>query len=162
MKRGLQSRLFDGEGVTVSKTNLIENGVLKTWTLNSAAARQLELETTGHASRGTSSPPGIGLSNLYMAAGDLSPTELMADIKDGFYITELIGMGVNGVTGDYSRGAAGFRIENGEITCPVSEVTIASNLKDMFKNIVVGSDLTFKYGTNAPTIRIDGMSIAGA
>lgn len=161
-KRGLQSRLFDGEGVGVGACNIIEDGVLKTWLLNAATARQLELEVTGHASRGTSSAPGISTSNLYMAPGETSPAELMADIKDGVYVTELIGMGVNGVTGDYSRGAAGFRIRNGERAEPVSEITIAGNLKEMFRHLVPASDLEFRYGTNAPTLRIDGMTIAGA
>lgn len=160
--RGLSSKLFDGEGVRVRKQALIDKGVLRTWTLNSAAARQLNMDVTGHASRGTSSAPGIATSNLYMEAGTLTPEALMADIKDGIYITELIGMGVNGVTGDYSRGAAGFRIENGEITNSVSEITIAGNLKDMFRTLVPASDLEFKYGTNAPTLRIDNMMVAGA
>ena len=114
--RGLKSRPFDGEGVKTSRQSLIENGVLQQWLLNSATARQLGLATTGHASRGTSSPPGISTSNLYIAEGKISPDELMADIKEGIYITELIGMGVNGVTGDYSRGAAGFIIKNGKIS----------------------------------------------
>lgn len=162
MMRGLGSRPFDGEGVTTTKQKLIDGGVLNNWMLNSAYARQLGLETTGHATRGTSSPPGIGGSNVYMEAGTLSPAELMADIKNGIYITELIGMGVNGVTGDYSRGAAGFLIENGIITRPVNEITIAGNLKDMFTNIVAASDLTFKYGTNAPTVRVDGLTVASA
>lgn len=160
--RGLSSKLFDGEGVRVGKTALVQDGTLKTWMLNSATARQLGLEVTGHATRGTSSAPGIGGSNFYMKAGTLSPSDLMADIKDGFYVTELIGMGVNGVTGDYSRGAAGFRIRNGQLAESVSEVTIASNLKDMFRALVPASDLEFRYGTNAPTVRIDGMMIAGA
>lgn len=162
MKRGLSSKLFDGEGVSVKACNLVEAGILNSWTLNSAAARQLEMEVTGHATRGTSSPPGIGTSNLYMKAGALSKADLMADIKDGLYITELIGMGVNGVTGDYSRGAAGFRIRDGQIAESVSEITVAGNLKDMFMAAVPASDLEFKYGTNAPTVRIEGMTVAGA
>ncbi len=160
--RGLSSKLFDGEGVAVQASNLVENGTLKSWLLNSATARQLGLPVTGHGSRGTSSAPGISSSNLYMAAGSLAPAELYADIKDGLYVTELIGMGVNGVTGDYSRGAAGFRIRNGELAEAVSEITIAGNLKDMFMALVPASDLEFKYGTNAPTVRVDGMMIAGA
>lgn len=160
--RGLSSKLFDGEGVKVSKSNLVQDGVLKSWLLNSATARQLGLQVTGHGSRGTSSAPGISSSNLYMKPGTLSSTELYADVKDGLYITELIGMGVNGVTGDYSRGAAGFRIRNGELCEPVSEVTIAGNLKDMFMALVPASDLEFRYGTNAPTVRVDGMTIAGS
>lgn len=161
-KRGLSSKLFDGEGVTVKKRKLIDAGVLESWTLNSAAARQLQLEVTGHATRGTSSPPGIGTTNLFMNPGEATPAELIADIKDGLYITELIGMGVNGVTGDYSRGAAGFRIRNGELAESVSEITVAGNLKDMFMAAVPASDLDFKYGSNAPTLRVDGMTIAGA
>ncbi len=160
--RGLSSKLFDGEGVKVEKMALVDSGILKSWTLNSAAARQLGMDVTGHASRGTSSAPGITTSNLYMAPGHLSPEELYADVKDGFYVTELIGMGVNGVTGDYSRGAAGFRIRDGKLAESVSEVTIAGNLKDMFSSLVPASDLEFKYGSNAPTVRIDGMMIAGA
>ncbi|WP_286830583.1 MULTISPECIES: TldD/PmbA family protein [Kordiimonas] len=160
--RGLSSRMFDGEGVSVHKCAIVEDGILQTWMLNSATARQLGLEVTGHASRGTSSAPGISHSNLYMAPGELSPSELIADIKDGVYITELIGMGVNGVTGDYSRGAAGFRIRNGELAEPVSEFTIAGNLKEMFRHLVPASDLSFRYGINAPTLRVEGMTVAGA
>ena len=160
-KRGFRSRPFDGEGVKTQRRNVIDQGRLTTWFLDLRSARQLGLETTGHASRGTSSPPSPSASNLYMEAGNLSPPELMADIKAGLYVTELIGFGVNGVTGDYSRGATGFWIENGEITCPVSEVTVAGNLKEMFKNLTPASDLVFRYGTDAPTLRIDGMTVAG-
>jgi PmbA protein len=160
--RGLRSKPFDGEGVANKRWALVENGVLKTWLLESASARQLGLETTGHAARGTGGPPAPSPTNLYMAPGTLSPKALMADIKQGFYVTELIGMGVNNVTGDYSRGAAGFWIENGEIAYPVSEITIAGNLKDMFRVLVPANDLVFRYGTNAPTVRIEGMTIAGA
>lgn len=159
--RGLKSRLFDGEGVRTRLTHLAEDGVLKTWMLNSAAARQLGLEVTGHASRSAGSTPGISGSNIYMAAGSLPPSELISDIETGIYVTELIGMGVNGVTGDYSRGAAGFLIEKGEITRPVNEITIAGNLKDMYKAMTPANDLTFKYGLNAPTVRIDAVTIAG-
>lgn len=160
--RGLKSRPFDGEGHAGGKTMIIDQGVLTGWLHNRASAAQLEQAPTGHASRGIGSPPGIGTSNLYMAAGSDSPAALMADIKDGFYITELIGMGVNGVTGDYSRGAAGFRIENGELTTPVSEVTVAGNLKEMFKALTAANDLDFRYGINTPTLRVDGMTIAGS
>jgi PmbA protein len=161
-KRGLRSKPFDGEGVANRRWALIENGVLKTWLLESASARQLGLATTGHAARGTGGPPMPAPTNLYMAAGPLTPQALMADIKQGFYVTELIGMGVNGVTGDYSRGAAGFWIENGEIAYPVSEITIAGNLKDMFRELSPANDLEFKHATNAPTVRIEGMTVAGA
>lgn len=160
--RGLRSKPFDGEGVANQRRNIIENGRLTTWVLSLSSARQLGLETTGHASRGTSGPPGPSVTNFYMEPGPLRPEELMADIKSGFYVTEMMGMGVNGVTGDYSRGAAGFWIENGRIAYPVSEVTVAGNLKDMFANLTPASDLEFRYGTDAPTIRIEGMTVAGA
>jgi PmbA protein len=160
--RGMRSKPFDGEGVANRKMAVVEDGVLKTWLLDCASARQLGLETTGHAARGTGGPPHPASTNFYMEAGALSPEELIADIKEGFYITELMGMGVNSVTGDYSRGAAGFWIENGKIAYPVSEVTIAGNLKDMFLRLTPASDLVFRYGTNAPTVRIEGMTVAGA
>jgi PmbA protein len=160
--RGIRSKPFDGEGVANRAMNLVEDGVLKTWLLDSASARQLGLTTTGHAARGTGGPPSPSTSNLYMVPGKLSPEDLMADIKDGFYVNELIGMGVNGVTGDYSRGAAGFWIENGKISYPVSEVTIAGNLNSIFAQLTAANDLVFKYGTNAPTLRIEGMTVAGS
>jgi len=161
-KRGLRAKPFDGEGVRNRRIAIVEDGVLKTWLLDQRSARQLGLKSTGHASRGTSGPPGPAPTNLYMEAGKLSPEALIADIKQGFYVGELMGMGVNGVTGDYSRGAAGFWIENGKLTFPVSEVTIASNLKEMFLNLTPASDLVFKTGSDAPTLRIEGMTIAGA
>ncbi len=160
--RGLRSKPFDGEGVANRRWALIENGVLKTWLLESASARQLGLETTGHAARGTGGPPAPAPTNLYMEPGTLTPQALMNDIRQGLYVTELIGMGVNHVTGDYSRGAAGFWIENGEIAFPVSEITIAGNLKDMFRALTPANDLEFKHAVNAPTIRIEGMTVAGA
>jgi PmbA protein len=129
--------------------------------LDLRSARQLGLKSTGHAARGTSSPPSPSLTNLYMAAGRMTPEEMIGGIFSGFYVTELMGMGVNGVTGDYSRGAAGFWIEHGEISYPVSEVTIAGNLNDMFLNLTPANDLVFRYGTDAPTIRVDGMTVAG-
>jgi PmbA protein len=162
MVRGVRSKPFDGEGVANRAMNLIEDGVLKTWLLDSAAARQLGLTTTGHAARGTGGPPSPSISNLYLVPGKQTPEALIADIAQGFYVTELIGMGVNGVTGDYSRGAAGFWIENGKITYPVSEVTIAGNLNTMFPQMTPANDLVFKYGTNAPTLRIEGMTVAGS
>ena len=161
-RRGLRSKCFDGEGVGTKRMDIIENGVLKTWILDLRSARQLGLKTTGHAARGTSSPPSPSTTNLYLEAGDVTPKALMADIKEGFYITELMGFGVNGITGDYSRGASGFWIENGELAYPVTEVTIAGNLADMFQNLTVADDLVFRYGTNAPTIRIEGMTVAGS
>lgn len=161
-KRGQRSKPFDGEGVANRKMALIENGVLTAWLLDTASAKQLGLTTNGHAARGTGGPPSPSTTNLYMAPGKLSPEELMADIKDGFYVTETMGFGVNGVTGDYSQGASGFWIENGKIAYPVSGVTIASNLKDMFLNLTPANDLEFRHGTNAPTIRVEGMTIAGS
>ena len=161
MKRGLRSKPFDGEGVKNRRTMLVEEGRLTTWLLDTATARQLGLETTGHAARGTGGPPSPSTTNLYMEAGCLNVRELIADIKRGLYVTEMIGMGVNGVTGDYSRGASGFWIENGEIAFPVSEITVAGNLKDMFLNMTPADDLEFRYGTNAPTVRVEGMTIAG-
>ena len=159
-RRGLRSRPFDGEGLAVERRALIDRGVLTGWLLDSASARQLGLQPTGHASRGGSGAPGAGVTNVHMEPGRLSPGELMADVKRGLYVTELIGMGVNGVTGDYSRGAAGFLIENGAVGQAVSEITIASNLKDMFRALIPANDLAFRYGMNVPTIRIDGMTVA--
>ncbi|MGC1353716.1 MAG: TldD/PmbA family protein [Xanthobacteraceae bacterium] len=159
--RGLRSRPFDAEGVAGRARRLVEDGVLKTWILDCATARELDLESTGHAQRGVSSTPSPGASNLHLAAGNKSPDELIADIEDGFYITDMIGMGVNLVTGDYSRGASGFWIERGERTYPVSEVTIAGHLSEMFAGLTPANDLVFRYGTNAPTLRVEGMTVAG-
>jgi PmbA protein len=159
--RGLRSRPFDGEGLPVARRNLVEGGKLTGWLLDSASARQLGLSPTGHASRGASGAPGVSASNLHLGAGAHSPAELMANIADGVYVTELIGHGVNGVTGDYSRGASGFRIIGGEIAGPVAEFTIAGNLIDMFKALTPADDLEWHRMTNVPTIRIDGMTIAG-
>mgnify|MGYP003671001571 CR=1 FL=1 len=160
--RGLSSKPFDGEGVQNRRMVVVEDGRLQTWFLDSSAARQLGLVTTGHASRGTSGPPAPSSTNLYMEAGTASPEELIGGIEDGLYITELIGFGVNGVTGDYSRGASGYWIEKGALAYPVSELTIAGNLKDMFANLTPANDLEFRYGTNAPTLRIDGLTVAGS
>ncbi len=159
--RGFASKPFDMEGVANKKTALVMDGVLQTWLLDIRTANKLGLKTTGHASRGISSPPSPSSSNSYMEAGKLSPKELMSDIKSGLYLTETFGMGINTVTGDYSQGAAGFWIENGEIAYPVSEITIAGNLRDMFKNLHPANDLSFRYSTNAPTIRVENMTVAG-
>jgi PmbA protein len=159
--RGLRSRPFDAEGVATTRMSLVEDGVLKTWILDCATARELGLKTTGHAQRGASSTPSPGASNLHLAPGARSPDDLVADIADGFYVTDLIGMGVNMVTGDYSRGAAGFWIENGKRSYAVSEVTIAGRLLDMFQTLTPANDLEFRYGTNAPTLRVEGLTIAG-
>lgn len=160
-KRGLRSKPFDGEGVVTSRQALVEDGTLTTWLLDTSTARQLGLQTTGHASRGTGAPPSPGPTNLYMEAGTASPGALIADIDAGLYVTEMIGMGVNPVTGDYSRGASGFWIEKGKLAYPVSEITVAGNLKEMFLNVTAANDLEFRYGTNAPTLRIEGMTVAG-
>lgn len=159
--RGLASKPFDGEGVRNTRRAIIDKGVLTTWLLDSRSARQLRLTTTGHAARGTSAPPAPAPTNLYFEPGPVSPSALFADIKSGLYVTELIGMGVNLITGDYSRGAAGFWIENGAIAYPVHEITIAGHLAEMFRNLSVADDLVFRYGIDAPTVRIDGMTVAG-
>jgi PmbA protein len=159
--RGLASKPFDAEGLANKKSAIIDKGVLTGWVLDLRSARQLGLKSTAHAARGTSSPPSPSLTNLYMEPGKQTPTELIGGIFSGLYVTELIGFGVNGITGDYSRGAAGFWIEHGEIAWPVSEVTIAGNLIDMFLNLTPANDLVFRYGSDAPTIRVDGMTVAG-
>jgi PmbA protein len=160
--RGLGSKPFDGEGLPTARRELVAAGRLTGWLLDSASARQLGLQPTGNAQRGIGGPPGAGTTNLYMAPGTLSPEELMADIKRGLFVTELIGHGVNGVTGDYSRGAAGFLIEDGKLGPAVAEITIAGNLKDMFRALVPANDLKFERAIDVPTIRIDGMTVAGA
>jgi PmbA protein len=159
--RGLRSRPFDAEGIAGRRLKLVEDGVLKTWLLDCTTARELELTTTGHAQRGVSSTPAPGASNLHLAPGDKTPKQLIDDIKDGFYVTDMIGMGVNLVTGDYSRGASGFWIENGTCAYPVSEVTIAGHLLEMFESLAPANDLAFRYGTNAPTVRVEGLTVAG-
>ena len=160
-QRGMRSRPFDGEGLATRETDIIMDGVLTGWLVDSASGRQLGLAPTGHAQRGGAGAPGAGTSNLHMEAGLVSPAALMSDIKYGIYVNELIGMGVNGLTGDYSRGASGFLIVDGEIAGPVAEVTIAGNLNDMFAALVPANDLRFRYATNVPTLRIDGMTLAG-
>jgi len=160
-KRGLRSRPFDAEGLPTQKRNLIEDGVLTTWLLDLASAWQLKMAPTGHASRGTSGPPSPSAGNLSLAPGKLSPRKLIGEIKSGLYITDLIGFGVNGVTGDYSRGASGFWIENGKLAWPVSGLTVAGNLKEMFLHLTPANDLVYKSGSDAPTLRIDGMTVAG-
>lgn len=160
-RRGLASRPFDGEGLPVARRALVEDGRLTGWLMDSAAARQLGRQPTGHAVRGAGGAPGVGTSNLHLEPGNLTPAELMADIADGVYVTELIGQGVNGVTGDYSRGAAGFRIANGQLAEPVAEFTVAGNLIDMFAALTPASDLEWHHAVNVPTLRIDGMTVAG-
>jgi PmbA protein len=160
-RRGLRSHPFDGEGVAGERRALVRDGVLASWILDCASARELGLETTGHARRGVSSTPSPGASNLHLEPGAVSADALIADIADGFYVTDLIGMGANMVTGDYSRGASGFWIENGERSYPVSEMTIAGHLNEIFRTLTPANDLVFRYGTNAPTVRLEGLTIAG-
>jgi PmbA protein len=160
-RRGLRSHPFDAEGVAGKRRAIVENGVLTTWFLDCATARELGLQTTGHAQRGVSSTPSPSPSNLHLEPGAQAPEAMIAEIAEGFYVTDLIGMGANIVTGDYSRGASGFWIENGKLTYPVSEVTIAGHLDDIFRALAPANDLTFRYGTNAPTLRVEGLTVAG-
>jgi len=160
-RRGLRSKPCDAEGLPTRRSVLVENGILQSWLLDLRSARHLGLASTGHASRGPSSPPSPAPTNACLLPGQLDPAALMADIREGFYVTELFGMGVNGVTGDYSCGATGFWIENGQLTYPVHEVTVAGNLKDMFRTLAVANDLEFLYGIDSPTVRIEGMTVAG-
>jgi PmbA protein len=162
LPKGLGSRPFDGEGMGGKRRAIVENGVLTSWFLDQRSAAQLGMRSTGHASRGLASPPSPSPTNFWMEPGTLPPQELLADIASGFYVTDLMGMGVNQVTGDYSQGAAGFWIENGQLAYPVSEITIAGNLKTMFRNLTPANDLAFDARTNSPTLRIEGMTIAGA
>jgi PmbA protein len=161
-RRGFRSKPFDAEGLPNARRDLVAGGVLTTWIMDLRSARQLGLASTGHAVRGTSSPPSPAPTNLYLEPGPLSPAALIADIKSGLYVTELIGMGVNGVTGDYSRGATGFWIENGELAYPVNEITIAGNLRDMFLELTPADDLVFRASINAPTVRVEGLTVAGS
>lgn len=160
--RALRSKPFDGEGLPTHARDLVAGGRLTGWLMDSASARQLGLQPTGHASRGIGGSPGASASNVDLMPGAISKAELIADIKQGVYVTELIGQGVNPITGDYSRGASGFLIESGEITVPVAEITIAGNLIDMFRTLMAANDLEFRRAVNVPTLRIEGMTIAGA
>jgi PmbA protein len=159
--RGLRSRAFDGEGLPTDARDLISGGRLTGWLLDNASARQLGLTPTGHASRGGGAS-GVSVSNVYMAAGTASPAALMADVVEGVYVTELIGQGVNPVTGDYSRGASGFAIRGGQLAEPIAEFTVAGNLIAMFAALTPADDLAFRHGTDAPTLRIDGMTVASS
>lgn len=159
--RGLRSKAFDAEGLLPAKRNVVENGILRTWLMDLRSARKLGLKSTGHASRGISGMPAPSCTNLFMQAGQRSVDELIADIKQGFYVTETMGNGINGVTGDYSMAARGFWIENGTIAFPVNEMTIAGNLKDMFRNLTPASDLDYRRGVDSPSVRIEGLTVAG-
>lgn len=159
--RGLRSRPFDAEGIPAQRRAIVDRGVLTSWLLDLRSARQLQLPTTGHAARGAGSLPSPAPSNLYLQAGRQSVEELLADIRAGLYVTDLMGFGVNGVTGDYSRGASGFFIENGRLAYPVSEITVSGNLLQMFRSIRAADDLVFRYGMDSPTVRVDDMTVAG-
>jgi len=161
-RRGLRSRPFDGEGVRVSRQELVSAGILNQWIADSASARQIGIQPTGHASRGVGGAPGAAPSNLHLSAGPRSRQDLLGAFPEAVLIIELIGQGVNPVTGDYSRGAVGFMVRNGEIAEPVAEITIASNLIDMFATLEPGSDLEFRHGIDAPTILIPEMTVAAA
>lgn len=159
--RGLASRAFDAEGIVAKPMDFVAEGILTSWVLDTRSANQLGLKTTGHASRGLASAPHPSTSNLYVQGGTQTPAELFTALGDGFYVTETIGHGTNLITGDFSVGASGFWIENGERVFPVSEVTIAGNLRDMYANLVAANDLTFTYATNVPTLAVPRMTIAG-
>ncbi|MBT5416089.1 MAG: TldD/PmbA family protein [Rhodospirillaceae bacterium] len=159
--RGLYSKPFDGEGVGCAPRAVIKDGRLTTWLLDCRSARQLGLESTGHAMRGANTPPAPGPTNFWLEKGTVTPEAMIAEIESGLLINELIGFGINASTGDYSRGASGFWIEKGEIAYPVSEITVAGNLKDMFACLVPADDLKFRTGVDSPTVRIDGMTVAG-
>jgi PmbA protein len=160
---GFGTSPFDGEGLPTRRTVLVENGILKNYVCNTYTARKLSLASTGNAARSLASNPGIGAGNFFLEPGTITPDEIIGDVRQGLYVTETMGFGVNLVTGDYSQGAAGLWIENGELAYPVEEITIAGNLKDMYRNITaIGNDLTFRTSAAAPTLRIDGMTIAGS
>jgi PmbA protein len=161
-RRGLRSRPFDGEGLATRPSNLIEDGRLTGWLLDSASARQLGRQPTGHARRAAGGAPSAGATNVDLLPGPVGKAELMRDVRRGLYVTQLIGHGVNPVTGDYSRGASGFIIEDGEIAAPVTEITIAGNLLDMFRMLMAADDLEHRGAANVPTLRIEGMTVAGA
>jgi PmbA protein len=159
---GFGTSAFDGEGLPTRRTVLVENGILRSYVTNTYTARKLGLKSTGNASRGLAGIPGIGAGNFFLKAGECTPEQLIGDVKAGLYVTETMGHGVNLVTGDYSQGAAGLWIENGELTFPVEEITIAGNLKEMYKNIsAIANDLVFRSASASPTIRVEGMMVAG-
>ena len=160
--RGLSSRAIDGEGLATTRRALVEDGRIFGWLTNAAAALQLDTALTGHAARGVGGAPGITTANVFMEAGAVTPDDLISDIAEGLYVTDLFGQGVNLVTGDYSRGAAGFRIVNGAIAGPVAEITIAGHMLEMFRSLVPANDLEFRRGLDVPTLRVDGMTVAGA
>jgi PmbA protein len=162
MAGGLGSRPFDGEGLATRKNTIVERGVLRSYLLDTYSGRKLGLPSTGNASRSVGESPSVGPTNFYLAPGLRSAQEIIGSVKEGLYVTELIGFGINMVTGDYSRGASGFWIENGELAYPVEEITIAGNLKQMFKDIeMIGSDLVFRGRIASPTLKISELMVAG-
>ena len=160
-KRGLGSRLFDAEGLGSRKYTLIENGVLQQWLLDLSSAKQLNLNPSGNAKRGISGPPSPGTSNFMISPGDVTPENLIKNISEGFFVTDMIGSSISMITGDYSRGASGFWIKNGELSQPITEATIAGNLKEMFMTLQPANDLDYSHSINSPTLLIEGMTIAG-
>jgi len=159
---GFGTSPFDSEGVPSRRTIVIENGVLKSYLLNTYTAKKLGLQTTGNASRGLAGTPGIGPGNYFLQPGTKTPKQIIAEIEDGLYVTEFLGHGANLVTGDYSRGASGLWISGGELAYPVEEITVAGNLKEMFFNIAeIGNDLEFRGAVACPTIRIEGLMVGG-
>lgn len=163
MTDGIASRPFDGEGVKTSQITILENGVLKTYISDAYSARRLNMKPTGNASRGYQSTPGVGSTNLYLKNGDTDPKDIIKSVKNGLYLTDMFGSGMNSVTGDFSQGATGFWIENGELTYPVQEITIAGNVLKALQNVkVVGNDLSFKLGSTAsPTLLVSEMTVGG-
>ena len=160
---GFGTSPFDGEGLPTRRTVIVERGILKSYVMNTYTARKLGLRSTGNAARGLAGNPGTGAGNFFLEPGEQTPEQIIAGVAQGLYVTEVMGFGVNLVTGDYSQGASGLWIENGELAYPVEEITIAGNLKEMYKNIVtVGNDLVFRGASAVPTIRVEGMMIAGA
>jgi PmbA protein len=160
---GFGTEPFDGEGVPTRRTPVVERGVLKSYLLNSYTARKLGLKTTGNAARGLAGTPGISCGNFFLEKGTKSPQQILAGVKEGLYLTDFLGFGVNLVTGDFSRGASGLWIVNGEPAYPVEEITVAGNLRDMLQNIAeIGNDLEFRGSVAAPTLRVEGLTVAGA
>src|SRR5208337_2049449 len=163
MRGGLGSKPFDGEGLATRRQTVVDKGRLATYLLDSYSARKLKLEPTGNASRGIGDAPGVSPTNLYVEPGPYTQEEIIASVRSGLFVTELIGFGVNSVTGDYSRGATGIWIENGQLAYPCQEITIAGNLKEMFLSIeMVGNDLTWKSSIASPTLKLSEMTIAGS
>ena len=161
LKRGLGSRLFDAEGLGSKEYTLIKDGILQQWLLDLSSAKQLNLKPSGNAKRGISGPPSPGTSNFMISPGDVTPNNLIKNVSEGFFVTDMIGSSVSMITGDYSRGASGFWIKNGELSIPITEATIAGNLKEMFMTLQPANDIDYSHSINSPTLLIEGMTIAG-